>query len=165
MRGMHLWAGAAIASLVVGMVAWLILSPGWAIGDLQQHVQVQLGRKLEVKGGAALSFSPSLAIRLDQVTLQWDPRAALGSCTAHSAGSQHATARREYDGNPRGARARRRLAHQSGVAALLPRPRRPRVDAYHLGARRATGGRFITRPTATRWRHFGQVASSICASS
>jgi AsmA protein len=69
MRGIHLWAGAAIASLVVGMVAWLFLSPGWAIGDLQQHVQVQLGRKLEVKGGAALSFSPSLAIRLDQVTL------------------------------------------------------------------------------------------------
>jgi uncharacterized protein involved in outer membrane biogenesis len=65
---MHVWAGAAIAMLVVGLVGWLILSPGWAVGLAQEQVRLQLGRTLEVKGGAHLELSP-LSIRLDEVSM------------------------------------------------------------------------------------------------
>lgn len=69
MRGIHIGAGAAIVALVIGLLGWLILAPGWAVPVLQEQVQLQLGRKLDVKGGARLVFSPSLAIQMDHVSL------------------------------------------------------------------------------------------------
>ena len=68
MQRMHIWAGAVIGILVLALTGWLLLSPGWAVNLMQDQVQQQLGRKLEVKGGAHLGFSP-LSIRLDQVSM------------------------------------------------------------------------------------------------
>lgn len=59
---------AATVFLLV-LAGWMVFRPGWAITALATHVEQQLGRKLEVKGGAALEFSPRLAIRLDGVSL------------------------------------------------------------------------------------------------
>lgn len=68
MQRMHIWAGAAVGVVVLSLVAWLLLQPGWAVNLVQQQAQQQLGRQLEVKGGAHLEFSP-LAIRFDQVSM------------------------------------------------------------------------------------------------
>lgn len=56
--------GAAIALLAVVMVAWVLLSPGWAVRVIGEAAQQQLGRAFSASGGAHLSFSP-LAIRID----------------------------------------------------------------------------------------------------
>lgn len=58
----------AVGLLVLAAVAWLALSPGWAVELARERVQDLLGRELSVKGGAHLTFSP-LAIRFDDVAL------------------------------------------------------------------------------------------------
>lgn len=69
MRGTTIWAGtAAVALVFLGVLTWLVLSPGWAVGLIQEQVQQQLARRLEVKGGAHLTFLP-LSIRLDAASL------------------------------------------------------------------------------------------------
>ncbi|MCB1379211.1 MAG: AsmA family protein [Alphaproteobacteria bacterium] len=69
MRRMHVLAAAAIAIVILVLAGWLVLAPGWAIRLAQDQVAQQLGRTLEVKGGAGLEFTPRLAIRLDNVSL------------------------------------------------------------------------------------------------
>ena len=69
MRRMDIRAGAAaVALLAVALLGWLVLSPGWAIAMMQEQVQSQLARGLDVKGGAHLTLAP-LAIRLDNASL------------------------------------------------------------------------------------------------
>lgn len=60
--------GAAIVLVAVAVVAFLLLSPRWAVAALDGLAQQQLGRSFTAKGGAHLDFSP-LAIRLDEVAL------------------------------------------------------------------------------------------------
>ncbi|WP_421692764.1 AsmA family protein [Aestuariivirga sp.] len=55
--------GAAIALVAVAMVAFVLLSPRWAPGTLNQITQQQLGRSFVATGGATLDFSP-LSIRI-----------------------------------------------------------------------------------------------------
>ena len=69
MRRMIVPGAAAALLLVLVAVGWTVLRPGWAANMLVTHVEQQLGRRLEVKGGASLEFSPRLAIRLDSVSL------------------------------------------------------------------------------------------------
>lgn len=69
MRRLHVWAAAAVAALVVLLAGWLVLAPGWAVTVLRDKVQAELGRQLEVAGGAHLEVSPRLAIRFDGVKL------------------------------------------------------------------------------------------------
>ncbi len=83
MQRMHVWAGAAVAVLVVALTGWLLLSPGWALGLVKDRVQQQLGRKLEVKSGAHLDFSP-LSIRLEQVSMAAGPEQDGAFLTAKS---------------------------------------------------------------------------------
>ena len=68
MRGRMIAASAAAGLVVLAAAGWLVLSPRWAVGHVQQQVQAQLGRSLSVKDGAYLSLSP-LAIRLDGAAL------------------------------------------------------------------------------------------------
>lgn len=69
MRRMHVWAGAAIVLIAVLLAGWLIISPGWAVTLLQEQAQQRLGRVLTVRGGASIEFSPALAIRIDDASL------------------------------------------------------------------------------------------------
>ena len=59
---------AAAALLAMAIVAWLLLSPGWAVRALDQMAEAQLGRHFTAKGGAHLDFSP-LAIRFEEAAL------------------------------------------------------------------------------------------------
>lgn len=59
---------AAAALLAMAIVAWLLLSPGWAVRALDQMAEAQLGRHFTAKGGAHLEFSP-LAIRFEEAAL------------------------------------------------------------------------------------------------
>jgi AsmA protein len=69
-RKQHIWAGiAATVILVLVFGSWLILSPGWAVGLLQDQVSRKLGRELKVAGSVHVEFSPALALRLDRVSL------------------------------------------------------------------------------------------------
>lgn len=69
MRRWHVWAAAASVALVLFLAGWLVLAPGWAVAVAGDAVAAQLGRRLEVAGGAHLQVSPSLAVRLDGVKL------------------------------------------------------------------------------------------------
>ena len=69
MRRLILPAAVAVIAVTLVLAGWVIVSPGWAVGFLSQQVAQQLGRKLDVKGGAALEFTPRLAIRLDHASL------------------------------------------------------------------------------------------------
>lgn len=60
--------GAAIALIVVAAFAFLIIAPRVAAGGLATLVQQQLGRSLDVRGGAHLDFSP-LSLRLEDAVL------------------------------------------------------------------------------------------------
>ncbi|MFO1123348.1 MAG: AsmA family protein [Hyphomicrobiales bacterium] len=68
MQRMHVWAGLAMAALVILLGGWMILSPGWVTARLQEAVRAQMSRDIEVEGGAHLELSP-LAVRLDRVRL------------------------------------------------------------------------------------------------
>ena len=69
MDGRRVIAGGAAAALVaVATVAWVLLSPGWAVRALDMAAGQQLGRQFSAKGGAHLEFSP-LAIRIDEPAL------------------------------------------------------------------------------------------------
>ena len=68
MRRWHVWAAAGMVALVLFLAGWLVLAPGWAIGVTRDMVSAQLGRRLDVTGGAYLQLSP-LAVRLDGVKL------------------------------------------------------------------------------------------------
>lgn len=59
---------AAAAVLAMAIVAWLLLSPGWAVRALDQMAEAQLGRHFTAKGGAHLEFSP-LSIRFEEAAL------------------------------------------------------------------------------------------------
>ncbi len=72
--------------LALGGLAWMMLSPGWAVDRLATEAQAQLGRVLTVKNGAHLSSVSPLAIRLDGVDLasaggEDAPMVAAGSVT------------------------------------------------------------------------------------
>lgn len=69
MRRLPIWAGLIVAALAVAVAAWVVLSPGWALGLLQQQLGDRLGRTVTAKGGAHLELAPVLAIRLDQVAI------------------------------------------------------------------------------------------------
>ena len=60
--------GAAVALVAVAMVAFVLLSPRWAVGTLDQLAQQHLGRSVSAKGRAQLDFSP-LAIRIGDAAL------------------------------------------------------------------------------------------------
>lgn len=69
MNDRRLVAGiAAVALVAVVMVAWVLLSPGWAVRAIDEAAQAQLGRRFAATGGAHLDFSP-LAIRIDGPSL------------------------------------------------------------------------------------------------
>ncbi len=68
MRGLGIGAGLAVVALAGTAAAWAF-SPDFAIGQLQAYVAERTARSLTVSGGAHVEFSPSLAIRLDGVTL------------------------------------------------------------------------------------------------
>ncbi len=69
MRRMHVLAGMAIILLAFAAAAWIVISPGWAVGFVQAKVNEALGRNLKVSGGANLQLAPALAIRFDGVSL------------------------------------------------------------------------------------------------
>ncbi len=56
--------GAAIALVAVATVAWVLLSPGWAVRALDGAAGQQLGRGFSAKGSTHLDFSP-LSIRIE----------------------------------------------------------------------------------------------------
>lgn len=62
-RGL-LAAGAAVALVAVAMVAWVLLSPGWAVRALDGAAGRQLGRSFSATGSTHLDFSP-LSIRIE----------------------------------------------------------------------------------------------------
>ncbi len=68
MRGLDIGAGLVVVGLAGTAAAWAF-SPGYAIGQLQAYVAERSERSLTVSGGAHVEFTPSLAIRLDDVTL------------------------------------------------------------------------------------------------
>lgn len=68
MRGLNIGAGLAAVGLAGTAAAWA-LSPDFAVGQLQAYVAERSERSLTVSGGAHVEFTPSLAIRLDDVTL------------------------------------------------------------------------------------------------
>jgi AsmA protein len=68
MRGLGIGTGLAAVGLVGTAAAWAF-SPDFAIGQLQAYVAERTARSLVVAGGAHVEFSPSLAIRLDGVSL------------------------------------------------------------------------------------------------
>lgn len=74
---------AAAAVLAMAIVAWLLLSPGWAVRALDQMAESQLGRHFTAKGGAHLDFSP-LSIRLEEAALAGTTDAAERLVTAKS---------------------------------------------------------------------------------
>lgn len=75
--------GAAVALVAVAMVAFVLLSPRWAVGALDQLAQQQLGRSVSAKGRAQLDFSP-LAIRIEDAALSGAGRADDSFVTAGS---------------------------------------------------------------------------------
>lgn len=69
MNGQRLvWGGTALVLLAAIMVAWLVLSPGWAVTALDGAAKTAIGRSFAAKGGADLEFSP-LAIRIEDARL------------------------------------------------------------------------------------------------
>ncbi len=74
---------AAAAVLAMAIVAWLLLSPGWAVRALDQMAEAQLGRHFTAKGGAHLDFSP-LAIRFEEAALAGSTDAGERLVTAKS---------------------------------------------------------------------------------
>lgn len=70
MQDRRLVAGGAIVAILalVAAVGFVLLSPRWAAGALDQLAQQQLGRNFWAKGGTHLDFSP-LTIRFDNATL------------------------------------------------------------------------------------------------
>ena len=66
MDGRRLVAGGAVvAMVVVATVAWVTLSPGWAVAAIDRVTTLQLGRHFTARGGAHLDFSP-MAIRIEE---------------------------------------------------------------------------------------------------
>jgi hypothetical protein len=57
-------AGAAMGLVAVATVAWVLLSPGWAVRALDAAALQQLGRHFSAKGTTHLDFSP-LSIRIE----------------------------------------------------------------------------------------------------
>ena len=68
MRRSFALGGSAVIALMLVITAWLAVVPNLAVSGLRDRVQLQLSRRLEVKGGAHLSFAP-LAFTLNQVSL------------------------------------------------------------------------------------------------
>ncbi len=68
-RKKYIWAGvtAIAVAAVIGLL--LILSTGRAVALLQERVSSSLGRELKVAGSTRLEFSPTLALRLERVSL------------------------------------------------------------------------------------------------
>ncbi|MBI2718062.1 MAG: AsmA family protein [Rhizobiales bacterium] len=62
-------AGLVIVALLAGLGVWLFFSPGWAVALLRERVQRDMGRDIEVTGGAHVEFFPELAIRIDGLRL------------------------------------------------------------------------------------------------
>ncbi len=69
MSGLQFRVAAAAALVLLGLLGWLGLSPGWAVAMLQEHARNQLGRSFEAQGGARLAFAPELSIRLERPSL------------------------------------------------------------------------------------------------
>lgn len=69
MQKTYIGAGLAAVVLVTAASLWLLLSPGWAVALVQDRVSRSVGRELKVEGGAHVEFSPSLALRLDRISL------------------------------------------------------------------------------------------------
>lgn len=83
MHGRRLvWGAAALVLLAALMVAWVLLSPGWAVKAIGQASEASLGRSFSAKGGAHLDFSP-LAIRIEDGVLS-GPEAGDSFITAKS---------------------------------------------------------------------------------
>jgi AsmA protein len=72
MRKVEIGAGLAAVGLAATAVA-LAMSPDFAVEQLQAYVAERTARSLTVSGGAHIEFTPSLAIRLDNVTLSNPP--------------------------------------------------------------------------------------------
>lgn len=72
MRKVEIGAGLAAVGLAATAAA-LALSPDFAVAQLQAYVAERTARGLTVSGGAHIEFTPSLAIRLDGVTLSNPP--------------------------------------------------------------------------------------------
>mgnify|MGYP001169822354 CR=1 FL=1 len=68
MRRSYAVAGGAVLAAMVAASLWLMLFPKLALPAIQSRITEQLGRTLEVKGGARLSFAP-LAFSLGQISL------------------------------------------------------------------------------------------------
>jgi AsmA protein len=62
-------AGATLTLILVAIIAWVFLNPGFAKGQVEDYVQKATGRAIEIKGGSSLMFRPQLAVRLNDVTL------------------------------------------------------------------------------------------------
>jgi uncharacterized protein involved in outer membrane biogenesis len=62
-------AGATLALILLAIVVWVFLNPGFAKGQIEDYVQKATGRTIEIKGGSSLNFRPELSVRLGDVTL------------------------------------------------------------------------------------------------
>lgn len=75
--------GAAVGLVAVAMVAFVLFSPRWAVGTLDQLAQQQLGRSVVAKGHAGLDVSP-LSIRITDASLSGAGRGDDSFVTARS---------------------------------------------------------------------------------
>lgn len=82
-RRMIVAGGAAACLVALSMVAFVLLSPGWAVGALNQMAGAKLGRPFTSEGGAHLQFSP-LAIVIDAAALAGPSETADRLMTAKS---------------------------------------------------------------------------------
>ncbi|MFN0191159.1 MAG: AsmA family protein, partial [Aestuariivirga sp.] len=62
-------AGATLTLILVAIVVWVFLNPGFAKGQIEDYVQKATGRTVEIKGGSSLMFRPQLSVRLTDVIL------------------------------------------------------------------------------------------------
>ncbi|MFN4141957.1 AsmA family protein [Aestuariivirga sp.] len=74
--------GIAAALLILGLAAWAVFSPGYAISRLDESAAEALGRRFTA-GGAELDFFP-LAIRMEEATLSGPAETSDNLVTARS---------------------------------------------------------------------------------
>ncbi|NJM29779.1 MAG: AsmA family protein [Rhizobiales bacterium] len=62
-------AGATLTLILVAIIVWVFLNPGFAKGQIEDYARKATGRTVEIKGGGSLMFRPRLSVRLTDVTL------------------------------------------------------------------------------------------------
>lgn len=75
--------GAVVALVVVATIAWVVLAPRWAVGQLDSLAEQQLGRHVSATGSTYLDLSP-LSIRIEGAALSGGAEHADNLMTAAS---------------------------------------------------------------------------------